>query len=318
MTHTNTTNTKRDIYAEITDRIIAELEKGIIPWKKPWAARVAGKVSHSTGRQYSLLNQFWLSIQEKEDTITPAEYATWNQITNAGGHVKKGAKGKSVLFFKRIIIDAKDENGQIVRDEDGNPEKKVIPVLKSFTVFNIEKDTEGVNPKHLGTIDTTNPVDPIADAETLLREYTDREGIALHNVESDQAYYSPMGDCIHLPLLSQFKCAEEYYSTAFHEATHSTGHKSRLDRFSEEGPHSFGSENYSKEELVAEIGAASILARLGIESPKTFTNSAAYIQSWLRVLKNDKHMIVSAACKAEKAVALIFGESEEEPEPEEA
>lgn len=118
-------------------------------------------------------------------------------------------------------------------------------------------------------------------------------------------------DCVVVPMKEQYKLINEYYSTTFHELTHSTGHKTRLDRLQTGAVAAFGSENYSKEELVAEIGSASIMNLLGIETTKTFRNSAAYIQSWIKVLKNDNKFIVSAASKAEKAVNFILGNTEE-------
>ncbi|MCD7817944.1 MAG: antirestriction protein, partial [Lachnospiraceae bacterium] len=137
-------------------------------------------------------------------------------------------------------------------------------------------------------------------------EYVSRTGIDFKECASNQAFYSPMQDKVVVPMKSQFQNIEEYYSTTFHELTHSTGHASRLDRFTDGRAAAFGSETYSKEELVAEIGSANILNRLGIETEKSFKNSAAYIQSWLRVLKNDNKFIVSAASKAEKAVEYIM------------
>lgn len=138
-----------------------------------------------------------------------------------------------------------------------------------------------------------------------------REHITLEHTTSNEAYYSPSRDLIHLPLLEQFKRQEEYYSTAFHEATHSTGHKTRLDRLGTGlQVASFGSESYSKEELVAELGSATILNMLGIETDKSFRNSTAYIQNWLSVLKSDVKFIVSASSKAEKAVKYILNEAQ--------
>ena len=123
----------------------------------------------------------------------------------------------------------------------------------------------------------------------------------------DKAYYSPTVDKIVLPIMEQFPQVAEYYSTAFHEAVHSTGHKSRLNRFTGEAAAAmFGSESYSKEELIAEIGSACIMHDIGIETTGTFRNSAAYIQNWLKVLKNDKRMIVAAASRADKAARLIL------------
>lgn len=127
--------------------------------------------------------------------------------------------------------------------------------------------------------------------------------------KSNRAYYRPSDDSVVVPLKEQYKNINEYYSTIFHELTHSTGHKNRLNRLQTGAVAAFGSETYSKEELVAEIGSASLMNLLGIETPKTFRNSAAYIQSWLKVLKNDNKFIVSASSKAEKAVNFIIGEA---------
>ena len=146
--------------------------------------------------------------------------------------------------------------------------------------------------------------DPIAAAESILSEYSARSGCRILNEPQDRAYYSPSSDEIHLPLREQFPKVEEYYSTAFHEAIHSTGHEKRLNRLSKTA--CFGSEDYSKEELVAEIGAATAMHELGIETRGSFRNSTAYIQNWLSALRNDSRLIVSAASKAEKAVRLFL------------
>ena len=134
-----------------------------------------------------------------------------------------------------------------------------------------------------------------------------REHIDFQEMKSNKAFYSPASDKVVVPLKEQYQNINEYYSTTFHELTHSTGHKTRLDRLENGVVAAFGSETYSKEELVAEMGSANILNILGIETQQTFKNSAAYIQNWLQVLKNDNKFIVSAASKAEKAVNFILG-----------
>lgn len=289
-----------DIYAAITDRIISELENGIIPWHKPWTGTATGAISRETGRPYSLLNQMLLG--------TPGEYLTWNQIKKEGGSVKKGAHSKMVVFWRVYPREKKNDDGQPVTDAEGKPVVEGLPVLRYFNVFHID-DCEGIKPKY--TVATIKHADPIRHAEETFADYVSRSGVRFENVRQDEAYYSPMMDLIRLPLMEQFRDTAEYYSTLFHEATHSTGHKSRLDRFSRDSVSArFGSEEYSKEELVAEIGSASIMNVLGIETASTFKNSAAYIQSWLRALKNDKRMIVSAAARAEKAVKLILNTAE--------
>ncbi len=287
-----------DTFAMVTDRIIAALEKGVIPWKKPWAG-TSGAISHVTGKKYSLLNQLLL-----ED---PGEYITFKQAVEEGGHVKKGEKGKFVVFWK--WLDKKDEDGKIIIGDNGQPEK--IPYLKYYTVFNISQ-CEGIDPKYIVSLPVQSDLKPDGKAERILQGYIDRSKVTFVSKECDQAYYSPMADTIVVPLLSQFGDIAEYYSTVFHEAAHSTGHRSRLDRLNTVA--GFGSEEYSKEELIAELGAGFLVNHAGLESSDSFANNAAYINNWLKALRNDKKFIVSAASKAEKAVNMILGDEEKEDE----
>lgn len=275
-----------DIYQEVTDRIIKQLEQGQIPWRKPWVAAGAA-VSHTTGKRYSLLNQMLLG--------RAGEYVTFKQVQQEGGKVKKGEKAGMVVFWKWL------------EEEDAETkEVKRIPLLRYFNVFHIDQ-CEGIKPKY------TKPMPCIAQpqeaAEEVIDRYITREGVKLVREEGDRAYYQPSADRVVLPLIEQFKSVSEYYSTAFHELTHSTGHESRLNRLSKIA--CFGSEEYSKEELVAEIGAATLMTKTGFETPDSFENSVAYVQNWLKALKDDKRLIVSAAGKAEKAVKLIMDEDEE-------
>lgn len=286
----------KDLYSEITNGIIEQLEQGVIPWKKPWTGVSSGAISHATGRAYSLLNQMLLSC--------PGEYVTFNQCKQEGGKVKKGAKSKIVVFWKVLPREKKDADGNIITNADGKPIIEGLPVLRYFQVFHID-DCEGIAPKWENKLPAV--ASPDERAENVLMDYVRRENIRLENVIGDKAYYSPSCDLIRLPIMEQFDSTAEYYSTAYHEATHSTGHATRLNRFTgDAAAAAFGSESYSKEELVAEIGSACCLHELGLETPSSFKNSAAYIQSWLRVLKDDKRMIISAAARAEKAVKLIF------------
>lgn len=305
-------NTK--VYEIITDKILAEMAKGIIPWNKPWVSynRVGGTikigaraVSHVTGKPYSLINQLLLGRS--------GEYVTFKQCQAEGGKIKKGATASYVCFWKQLPVEKKDENGNVVLDESGNPEKEIIPFLRYYTVFHLD-DTEGLKQKWASKtgeqelVIADDHAELIDEADSIFMDYINREHITLQRDSvSDEAYYAPGRDLINLPNIKQFTSAAEYYSTAFHEATHSTGHSKRLDRFSKQANHRFGSSDYSKEELVAEIGAASILHSIGISTEGSFKNSVAYLQGWSRAFKNDVKMIVSAASKAEKAVAFIFG-----------
>lgn len=271
----------KDIYAEVTDRIIAQLEQGVIPWRKPWIASGAA-ISHSTGKPYSLLNQMLLG--------KPGEYATFKQITDEGGRVKKGAKAQLVVFWKWIE-----------QEDEETKEVQKIPFLRYFNVFHLD-DCEGIKPKH--TKPLPNTAQPDEAAEAIARDYLICSGVRLIHEEGNRAFYRPSTDSITLPLLTQFKDTAEYYSTLFHEMTHSTGHASRLNRLTKVA--AFGSEEYSKEELVAEIGAAALVQHAGLETSSSFRNSAAYIQNWLKALRDDKRLIVSAAGQAEKACNLIL------------
>ena len=274
-----------DIYSEITDRIICQMEEGIIPWQKPWVA--SGKaISRSTGKPYSLLNQMLLG--------RPGEYLTFKQCQEAGGKVKKGEKSSMVVFWKWI---------ETTDEETG--EKKEVPFLRYFNVFHIDQ-CEGVTARH--TTETAFPAgaEPLEAAQEIIYDYLSREGVKLSHQEGDRAFYRPSTDEVILPIRKQFVSTSEYYSTVFHELTHSTGHAKRLNRLSK--PSFFGTEDYSKEELVAEIGAATLINHVGLETTTSFRNNAAYIQNWLKVLKDDKRFIVSAAGRAEKAVNLILNQ----------
>ena len=291
------------LYEEVTNQIISLMEQGQIPWHKPWTGTSAGAISHNTGKPYSLLNQILLQI--------PGEYITFNQCQKEGGKVKKGSKAKHVYFWKQYRREKKDEDGNPILNEDGTPKMETIPVLKAFTVFHLT-DCEGISPKWADKMPEI-PAKHIDEVEAVLTDYVSREGITLIADQiSDRAFYSPSRDLINLPCINQYTDTSEYYSTAFHEATHSTGHPSRLHRFEVfDSNAAFGSEQYSKEELTAEIGAACILHQLGIASPDSLKNSAGYLQGWLKALKDDKQLIIGAAARAEKAVRRILNQKEE-------
>lgn len=281
------------VYQLVTDRIIAQMEAGIIPWLKPWHSTGSAAVSRSTGKPYSLINQILLP--------RPGEYATFKQINEAGGRVKKGEKSSTVIFWKQIKVTEKNP-------ETEESEEKLIPVLRYYQVFNLDQCT-GIEPKYWKAPEPTT-ASPIEAAETVINGYVSRSGLKFQNDQpSNEAFYSPARDCVVVPMLTQYDNPAEYYSTTFHELTHSTGHRSRLDRFTTDRAAAFGGTEYSKEELTAELGSCFLMAHCGINSATTERNSAGYLQSWLKALKKDKSMIVGAASRAEKAAALILGEA---------
>lgn len=279
---------KTNVYEMVTNRIIEQLEKGMIPWQKPWSGSNKGAYNRISNKPYSLLNQ--MTLQHT------GEYATFKQWTDLGGHIRKGEKAEQIVFWK--IQPIEEEN------EDGEKVIRQIPILKYFNVFHIAQ-VDGVKPKEKLEM---NEHKPIEQAEKIKVDYMNREHLLIRETISDKAYYSPTADYIQVPCKEQYQNIEEFYSTLFHEMVHSTGHKSRLDREDVKDCMYFGSENYSKEELCAELGSAFLINMLDIETEKSFCNSSAYIQSWLRVLKNDTHFIVSASSRAEKAVKYILNE----------
>ena len=283
-----------DVFQIVTDRIISELEKGYIPWHKPWCNVETGAFNRITHRQYSLLNQLMLRHA--------GEYASFHQWTSLGGKIRKGEKAETVVFWKWPEATEKVESDTVNEGEDTRSDIKDHPVLKYYSVFHISQ-VDGVEPLQRGSVHYSH--EPIEDADRLFREYTQREGIRVQEEESNDAYYSPGLDMIHVPSRQQYEHLEEFYSTVLHEAVHSTGHSCRLSRF-KKGRVSFGSETYSKEELVAEIGSAAILNMLDIETDVSIKNSIAYIQNWLSVLRGDKRLIVHAASQAEKAIHFIM------------
>lgn len=278
---------KKDVYEMVTDRIIEQLEQNIIPWQKPWGGVIDGAYNRISKKPYSLLNQMLLQHS--------GEYATFKQWSELGGHIRKGEKSEIVVFWK--LQPYEEENA------DGEKIIKQIPLLRYYNVFHISQ-VDGVEPKELDL----NEFEPIEEAERIKNEYMTRENLKILEKLTDKAFYSPAFDYIQVPCKEQYRNVEEFYSTLFHEMVHSTGHKSRLDRLESGANTNFGTEIYSKEELVAEIGSASIMNLLGIETKKSFRNSSAYIQGWLRRLRGDKKFIVSASSKAEKAVKYILNE----------
>lgn len=281
----------KSVYEMVTDRIIEQLESGVIPWEKPWTGVRSGAFNRVSKKSYSLLNQMLLGKD--------GEWASFKQWTDLGGHIRKGEKSSIIVFWKILPVEE--------IQEDGSKTIKQIPLLKYINVFHISQ-VDGVEPLPKEEL---NDIEPIEKAESILKDYWTREHIKVEHVKGNKAFYSPTSDMIQLPLFEQFTNSNEYYSTAFHESVHSTMKENRCNRAEERKNKlvAFGSEEYSKEELVAEIGSATILNIIGIETNKSFRNSSAYIQNWLSVLRNDVKFIVSASSKAEKAVEYILNEA---------
>jgi len=272
-----------NVYELVTKRILEQLKQGIIPWRKTWKGSVP--VNYVTQKAYRGVNSLLLP--------QGGEYLTFLQTKQAGGNVRKGEKSQLVVFFKPMEVEDKDTG-----------EKKTIPYLKYSNVFHISQ-CEGITSK-LNPVQADEVTEPMQDAQSIIDDYVNRSGVVLDIVEgSAKAYYQPSLDRIVLPSIKQFTNANDYYSVAFHEASHSTGHLSRLNRISDIA--SFGSQSYSREELVAEISAAMVMNNIGLEIPATFENSTAYINGWLKRIRGNDKEIVQASSQAQKATDMILG-----------
>ena len=287
-------------YDKITAKICAAMEGGVIPWKKMWSGSAVAARNYTTNRPYSLLNQLILG--------RGGRYATWKQWHELGARIKKGAKAEYIYFFTQ----QPKETDQV--DENGEKVVVSFPVLREYAVFH-EDDVEGIELK----ADELPQNARIQAADNVLNNYLNGAGVDFYELPINRAYYAPRVDAIKMPEINQFANSAAYYATAFHECGHSTGHESRLNRegVNSSTYHAFGDEVYSREELIAEMCSAFVCAACGIDSNATLKNAAAYIQSWLRALKNDSKMIVYAASRAEKAADYILGFTPDQtPDPD--
>lgn len=306
----------KNVYQIVASRIIEMIEtEGVLPWHKPW--KVSSRLSDdaifgearswSNGRYYKGINQFMLGFV--------GQWATAKTIFDNGGHIIKGAKATPVVFWSFMV---KDEKTGKIRpfDENKDKDEDKIPFLRYINVFKIGRDTTDIEEKDFSSKkkDTTNIEETFnADeqAEKIISEYVSRETIKFSNlINSNSAFYRPYTDEIVVPNKTSFDNESEYYSTAFHEMTHSTGAKNRLNRDGIVKNDGFGNNLYSKEELVAEMGAAMLLHITNLDIPTTLTNNAAYIKGWLKQIKEEPKILVFAASQAEKAVKYILNGKE--------
>jgi antirestriction protein ArdC len=279
------------VHETITNKIIEELEKGNIPWRKPWKGSENNPKNLISGKAYSGINFFLLSMSCFESNY----FLTFNQAKNLGGSVMKGQKGLPIIFYG--VGKSKDTL------EGEKP--KGFSFLKSYTVFNIAQ-CENLDHSRIEEAKTFEPLEfnPIEEAEAIVNNFKGKPKIT--SIENS-AYYRPITDTVNMPNKDNFLGIDEYYATLFHELTHSTGAKKRLSRPEVTDQHFFGSSDYSKEELTAELGSAFLCSQAGIDN--TLKNSVGYLQSWLKVLKSkdNSKWIIEASSKAQKATNYING-----------
>jgi antirestriction protein ArdC len=301
----------RDLYQAVTDRIVAALEAGTRPWQKRWnnvAGSPGGLQLRSNGAEYRGINQLLLSLTSMECGYGSPYWLTFKQALELGGNVRKGERSTEIVFYKKLTVEDRDA-------PEGEGREKQIPMLRSYRVFNADQ-CEGLPERYSAKLE------PVTVADTKKRDEAAEAALRSSGAEiregGNRACYSPGHDVVLMPTFAQFLDVGAYLATLAHELTHWTGHKSRLDRLKLTP---FGTPEYAREELVAEIGSAFVCARLGIAG-EHIDNHAAYLASWLKVLRGDKRAIFKAAALAQTAADLVLanagtGAAELEEESEE-
>jgi antirestriction protein ArdC len=269
-------------YEVVTESIIKQLESGVAPWRKPWRTEMPANLASK--KEYRGINVFLLASQGYGSRY----WLTYRQAQTLGGSVRKGEHGSKVVFWKIDEYRKEDK-------ETGETENRKSILLRYYTVFNLEQ-CEGIK-----SPEPTRVIAPLEQCEIIVNSMPNPPSLE----QDSRAFYRPSTDTVGVPARSAFDSGEEFYSTLFHELTHSTGHPSRVGREGIMEHNPFGSEDYSKEELVAEMGAAMLCGVAGIQS-RTLGNSAAYLQSWINRLRSDSRLIVSAASQAQKAADYIL------------
>ena len=289
----------RDLYREVTDRIIALIEQGVAPWRRTWSVYGLAR-NYVTGHTYTGINMILLN-----NTEHPIPYfMTFTQVKEQGGSIRKGAKAHPVIYFK---VYYKDADGQTLNQEDAHrrledgEEIQVLKFIKHFNVFNIA-DIEGIE-FTISEIDL-KPNEKIERCEEIITKMPNPP--ELKHIDGISAFYSPKDDFVNMPAIEQFDSAEDYYATYFHELVHATGHTSRLAREELMNPEAFASKAYSKEEIIAEMGASFLCSTVQIDFDNIIESNAAYLAGWLDVLKEDSRFIFRAAADAQKAADYIL------------
>jgi antirestriction protein ArdC len=284
------------IHQIVTDRMIAALQQGTVPWRKPWQAATGQPRSMSTGQPYRGINPFLLALTAAEQGYPSPYWGTYRQISDLGGQVRNGERSTLVVFWKQARAEQRDP-------QTGELAVKQPPVLRYYRVFNAAQADHLPGRFHPAPGGDTE----IAQPQAVLEGYLVRGGPTLMHVAGDRADYHPGTDTIRLPARAQFAAPEGYYATAFHEAGHSTGHPGRLNRPGIAAFDHFGSGQYAREELTAQMTSTLLCAYTGLDDPATFANSASYIAGWLSALGNDHRLVITAAASAQRASDLITG-----------
>jgi antirestriction protein ArdC len=281
------------VYSIVTERIIELLEKGTVPWHKPWNAELGMPRSLSTGKLYRGVNVWLLGSSQYGSPW----WGTYQQVHDRGGQVRRGERSTLVVFWKRTERTVTDE-------ATGEETERSGFLLRYYRGFNAEQ-CEGLEVPEIPGCDS-HEHEPIEAAQAIVDGYVNADSAPHLVFGGDRACYAPSLDVLRMPERHTFETAEAFYSTLFHEMTHSTGHANRLARKDLLEFHSFGDASYSREELVAEMGASMLSGLAGIDQV-TLASSAAYVSHWITVLKGDTRLVVTAAAQAQRAADWIAG-----------
>ena len=297
-------NSNFDLYQVITDKILDEIEKtGKLNWVKEWKTKRGTNVFPMNGiskKRYEGINFFLLSMH---DYVNPY-WLTYKQVEQLGGNVRKGEKSTMIVFWKLNEYTKTNEATQ-------KDEVKKVPILRYYNVFNVEQcENVTIKADEVPEVEY-NDNEKIDIAQNIVESYQMREAINYDIKESDRAYYRPSTDSITMPLIGQFNSSQSFYSTFFHEISHSTGHKKRLNRKEVVETTYFGSCDYGTEELTAELTSAFICAEIGISNESTERNSVAYLKNWKNAIKGDKKLFLMASQRASKSAKYILNKQEE-------
>jgi antirestriction protein ArdC len=281
---------KRDLYTEVSARIVAEMEAGAPPWIKPWSATPGANTpcNAATNRPYSGCNVVLLWMAQATGYRTP-RFLTFKQALELGGNVRKGERGTKVYFVKQLQV--RDQGA----DDDATT--RVVPMMREYTVFNIDQCEK--LPTRITTPGEMKPRN-VDRRDATIDEFIANSGATIRE-GFGEAYYRPGDDVISLPRFEVFKSAAHFYATAFHELGHWTGHKPRLSR---DLRHRFGERAYAAEELVAELCSAFLCAEFSIDGD---LRHAGYIQNWIGLLKADSRAFFTACSKAQAAADFLRG-----------
>jgi antirestriction protein ArdC len=290
---TTTATPRTDLYARVTNRVVEDLERGVRPWLKPWNAELAaGRITRPlrhNGQRYSGINVLTLWMSAAAQGFVSPFWLTFQQARELGGHVKKGEHGSPVVYASTFT---KKE-----QTDDGRETEAEIPFLKEYTAFSADQ-CEGLPPHfYQGAAPPNDGMTPLDSAT----RFFDATGAELR-IGGNRAYYAEGPDYIAMPCVESFRDRESHAATLCHELTHWTKHPTRLNR--DFGRKRFGDDGYAMEELVAELGAAFLAADL-LMTPEVREDHASYIESWLKVLKQDQRAVFTVASHASKAVEYL-------------